>query len=227
MRQMMTRRITAARCTKPRPPLPSLPLDMVAESNHRIANSLQLVAAMLSIESRQLDDGEARHSLEMTGLRIQAIAGVHRRLYAAPSVDALDVADYLVALIAELRPVCLPCLNDGELITELHPLLARPEMAISLGLIVTEATLNACKYAYAGGESGDVTIRLMPESAKSSRLEIADHGCGMAPHQGPIKQGYGARVIALAASRIGGHFAYEDNRPGTRFVLSFPHAETT
>jgi two-component sensor histidine kinase len=180
---------------------------------------------MISIESRQLDDGAARHSLEMTGRRIQAIAGVHRRLCAAPSVDALDVADYLTSLIAELRPVCLPCLNDGELIADLYPLRARPEMAISLGLIVTEATLNASKYAYAGGEKGDVTIRLMAESAKSSRLEIADHGCGLAAHSGPIKQGYGARVIALAASRIGGHFVYEDNQPGTRFVLSFPHVQ--
>jgi two-component sensor histidine kinase len=109
------------------------------------------------------------------------------------------------------------------LITDLHPLRAQPEMAISLGLIVTEATLNACKYAYREGERGDVAIRLIPEGARSTRLEITDHGCGMARGMGPAKQGFGAHVIALAANRIGGHFAYEDNRPGTRFVLSFPH----
>src|ERR1700759_3841159 len=94
-RQIMTRRISAARCNKTRSPLPSLSVDMIAESNHRIANSLQIVAARISIESRQLDNDEARRSLEMTGRRIQAIAGVHRRLYAAPSGDMLDVSDYL------------------------------------------------------------------------------------------------------------------------------------
>ena len=200
------------------------PVDMEAESYHRIANSLQMVASIISIESRQLADDDARHSLETASRRIQAIAGVHRKLYAAPRVDVLDVADYLSSLVAELKSVCVPCLNGGDLIGEFMPLQSEPDTATCLGLIATEATLNACKYAYKDGRRGDVVIRLRSESASWSRLEVIDSGIGMSHPAGVPQAGFGTWVIQAAASRIGGNFRYEDNRPGTRFVLSFPRA---
>ena len=54
---------------------------LLSEVNHRVANSLQLVSTMVSMQSRLLTDDGAREALADTQRRIQAIAQVHRRLY--------------------------------------------------------------------------------------------------------------------------------------------------
>lgn len=203
----------------------SIGQHMNAECNHRIANSLQMVASMISMESMQLNDDRARRSLEMAGLRIQAIAKVHRRLYSTPlGEDSLDLADYLMSLIGELRPLCLPSLNSGRLVTDLSPMAVRPEIATSLGLIAAEAIVNACKYAYSDGRCGDVAIQVRRNDLGTGTMSIADTGRGLSADNGASKSGFGSRVIDLAADRIGATLRYEDNRPGTRLIVDFPVA---
>ncbi|MFT0879111.1 sensor histidine kinase [Rhodopseudomonas palustris] len=198
-------------------------LYMNAECNHRIANSLQMVASLISMESLQLQDDQARRSLEMAGLRIQAIAGVHRRLYSTSlGEDSLDLADYLISLIRELRPLCLPSLNSGRLLADLIPMTVPPETATSLGLIAAEAVVNACKYAYSDGRCGDVIIQIRRNGLGGGAMSIADTGCGRSVDDGATKSGFGSRVIDLAADRIGATIRYEDNRPGTRLIVDFP-----
>ncbi|MGJ4998867.1 sensor histidine kinase [Bradyrhizobium sp. HKCCYLS3077] len=203
-------------------PMPLFASEANAESHHRIANSLQLVASMISLESTQIHDDRARHSLKMAGVRIQAIAGVHRRLYSAPEVDCLDLASYLTSLIEELGPLCLPSLNSGKLVADLRPVTVRPETATSLGLIVAEAVVNACKYAYSDGRRGDIVIQVTRATADHGRLSISDTGRGMPAGARALTSGFGGRVIDLAAERIGASICYEDNRPGTRLVVQFP-----
>ncbi len=203
-------------------------LYMNAECNHRIANSLQMVASLISMESMQLHDDRARRSLEMAGLRIQAIAGVHRRLYSTSlGEDSLDLADYLISLIGNLRPLCLPSLNSGRLLANLIPMTVPPETATSLGLITAEAVVNACKYAYSDGRCGDVIIEIRRNGLDRGTISIADTGCGRSVDDGAARSGFGSRVIDLAADRIGATVRYEDNRPGTRLIVDFPVESST
>ena len=75
---------------------------LLGEVNHRVANSLQLVSAMVRLQAGALADPTARAALDDTQRRIGAIAQVHRRLYSANDVESVDMRDYLGSLIEEL-----------------------------------------------------------------------------------------------------------------------------
>ena len=75
---------------------------LLAEVNHRVANSLQIVSAMVRLQGNALQDAAARDALEDTQRRIGAIAQVHRRLYTSDKVSAVDMREYLQALVDEL-----------------------------------------------------------------------------------------------------------------------------
>ena len=75
---------------------------LLGEVNHRVANSLQLVSAMVRLQATALTDPSAREALEDTQRRIQAIAQVHRRLYTSNDVESVDMQEYLGALVDEL-----------------------------------------------------------------------------------------------------------------------------
>ncbi|PNA90840.1 two-component system sensor histidine kinase/response regulator, partial [Pseudomonas sp. MPR-AND1B] len=84
--------------------LPPMPEPSAAdEVNHRVANSLQLLAAMVSIEARGIVDPLALAALDMTQRRIGAIAGVHRLLYQVRDARSVDMAAYLGELAGDLE----------------------------------------------------------------------------------------------------------------------------
>lgn len=82
---------------------PAAKRTVADESHHRIANNLQLLAAMVSIEARRVADPLALAALTMTQRRIAAIAGVHRHLYQAGDPLAVDLAAYLQSLGEDLQ----------------------------------------------------------------------------------------------------------------------------
>jgi two-component sensor histidine kinase len=184
------------------------------EANHRIANSLQLVAAMIAMEAHKVSDPAALAALDMTGRRIGAIAGVHRQLYQAGAGGTVDLAAYLTALGGELAGAYA---GAGRMIlVDAASVTVAAEEAGAIGLIVSELVINACKYAYAMGEAGSVSIALRP-TAGGYRLEVADHGRGMGG--GVRGGGHGSTLIQAMAKRLGGRCAWQDARPGTHFVL--------
>ena len=53
---------------------------LLREVNHRVANSLALVAAMTSMQARAVQDEVTKNALKETQVRISAVAAIHRRL---------------------------------------------------------------------------------------------------------------------------------------------------
>jgi two-component sensor histidine kinase len=189
------------------------------EINHRIANSLQLISAMISIEARAIVDPVAQVALDRTRQRIGAIAGVHRQLYQAGETGAVDLAVYLRDLGRDLEQGCADSDAGRQILVEAAPVVVAPEEATSIGIIVSELVGNACKYAYAPGQAGDVRIRLAAAAGGGYRLEVEDDGRGMVPGQAPQGSGLGGRLIEMMAARLGGRPDWDEAHAGTRFVM--------
>jgi two-component sensor histidine kinase len=190
------------------------------ETNHRVANSLQLLAAIVSVEARRMADPVAADILDMTMGRITAIAGVHRLLYQTRTAATIDLGAYLDDLGEQLEQGCAnPAAGRHvRVIAEAIPVL--PEDATAIGVIVSELVTNACKYAYPAGQAGDVHVTLYRLPSGGYRLAVLDRGRGMAPASGPQGEGLGGRLIAMMASRLGASFGWTDAQPGTCFTLS-------
>jgi two-component sensor histidine kinase len=194
---------------------PAAPPTSADEINHRIANSLQLLCAMVSFEARGIADPAAREALETTRRRIGAIAGIHRQLYQAQEATRVDLKAYLRELGRDLDPGA----GGVRVRVRADSVIVAAEAATSIGIIVSELVTNACKYAYAPGTAGEVAILLRGTVAGGYLLEVSDRGRGRDPHARPDGTGLGGRLIEMMAARVGGKCAWADERPGTRFSL--------
>jgi two-component sensor histidine kinase len=191
---------------------------LLAEVNHRVANSLALVASMVSLQARAAQSDAAKAVLAETEARISAISLVHRHLYTTTDVRVVNLKDYLAALVDHLRLSLQSEGHGATLKCELETVSVSTDAAISLGVISTEWVTNAFKYAYPG-TGGEVRVRLRQRD-QQLELSVEDDGVGRSSLAVRPGTGLGSRMVTAMASGIGATVAYEPNQPGTAARLS-------
>ena len=184
------------------------------EVNHRVANHLQLISALISAEARTVSDPALLAVLERTRQRIAAVGGIHRHLYANSSSGEVDLGEYLDVLGMDLS---LSCGNHRRILIDAETLPVASATASSIGIQSTELVTNACKHAYAPGEPGDILVSLRRTGARRYRFTVEDHGRGLPGRSAGT--GLGSRLIDAMVAQLGAVSAWEQARPGTRFRM--------
>jgi two-component sensor histidine kinase len=198
--------------------LPAAPrVSETDEMNHRIANSLQLLSAMVSVEARGIVDPAAQAALDVTQRRIAAVASVHRQLYQAHESSTVDLRAYLESLAADLESSAVAS-PERALIVDAATVSVPSDDATAIGIIVSELVTNAFKYAYAPGTPGKVRVMLRHLPMGGYMIEVSDRGRGRNA-DAPQGTGFGSRLVELMAARLGAQCSYHDAQPGTRFLL--------
>ena len=197
---------------------------LVKEINHRVKNSLQLVASMLSLQAG--DDHEFGQRLRETSSKIMAIGRAHERLYRSPQVEKIDLAGYLSDIYHDLQEVTPNCDVSFEMS---KPLVVNTDRAISVALVVTELVANAAKHAYPNGTHGAIWVRVERVKDDIARVSISDEGVGLPPDFDidnkaalGMKAGLGMRLIRALAKSVKGQVRVEQRAHGTEFVLEIP-----
>jgi two-component sensor histidine kinase len=191
---------------------------LLAEVNHRVANSLQIVSAMVRLQASALSDPAARAALDDTQRRINAIAQVHRRLYTGGDVEQVDMREYLSTLVDELAETWSTAEKPRALRLAADAIRLPTDRAVSLGVIVTELVSNACKYAYPAG-SGEVRVALHREGEDVFLLAVEDDGVGMTGEVSPGGTGVGTKLIRAMAQSLRTTVEYDTAHRGTRATL--------
>lgn len=189
---------------------------LLKEVNHRVANSLQLVSTFVHMQSRGLENKEAREALADTQRRIDAIAQVHRKLYSSGDVESVDMNEYLAAIVEELQETWSTPAAPRAIKLDAEPLRLHPDKAVSLGVIVNELVSNACKYAYGKDRAGEVRVNLSRTDDKHFSLCVEDDGIGMAEGEKPKGSGLGSRLVLAMAKSLAADFGYENGHSGVR-----------
>ena len=194
---------------------------LLAEVNHRVANSLALIASLASFQASAVSDEAAKTALVEMKARIIAIAGIHRRLYTSTDVRFVDLDAYLNNLGEELVAVLG---NDGQSAIKVFAdenIRLPTDRAISLAVIVTELVTNAFKYAYPVDQAGDIRVFLRRVNGSRLSLVVEDDGIGWDGSDKPKGTGLGTRIITAMARGLEGTFHYETGNRGTRATLDF------
>ena len=194
---------------------------LLREVNHRVANSLQLVASLVSMQQKSEGlDPVAREALVEAHNRIHAIAQIHRRLYTSDDVRFVAMEAYLSGLVEELEAAMKAAGREHTIVLDAEPIRVGTDRAVSVGVIVTELVTNAFKYAYPQDELGDIRIRLSRRGGEC-RLEVEDDGVGFRAAGAPKGSGLGTRIVRAMTATLGTTIAYEHKSVGTRAVLTF------
>lgn len=192
---------------------------LLREVNHRVANSLQLVSALVSLQSNALSDEGARAALTDTQRRIAAIAQVHRRLYTTDDVEQVDMQEYLGALVRELAETWSSSCSPRSVTLAAETVRLPTDRAVSLGVIVNELVSNACKYAYPDNGPGDVRVSLRRDGDDGFMLIVEDDGVGIPKGQKPRGTGIGTRVIKAMAQSLQSTIEFDPGHKGVRAIL--------
>jgi len=191
---------------------------LLKEINHRVKNSLQLVAGMLRLQAG--DDPQIGQRLKEASSRIMAIGRAHDRLYRSPQVEKIELADYLSDICHDLNGATPNCDVYFE---ALAPLLLNTDQAIGLALVVTELVSNAAKHAYPDGEHGSIWVRLARTDGEVAQVSVCDEGVGLPPDfEIDKKVGLGMRLVMALAKQTQAQLRIERHARGTEFVLEIP-----
>jgi two-component sensor histidine kinase len=190
---------------------------LLKEVNHRVNNSLALVASMLHLKSATVDD-EVKVHLDEASNRITAIARAHQRLYQTEMFEKIDLGPYLEDIcqsLSESLPDCVLHVNVKAGIE------VPPDQAIPVALFVNELITNSAKYAHPNCKC-EVWIEVVRTDGKIS-VSVRDEGIGLPPNFEPnSNKGLGMRLVNAFAVQLSGKLEIRRHDPGAQFVLTFP-----
>ncbi len=193
---------------------------LIEEFDHRLINSVQLIASILSLQSRATQNPEAALQLAAAANRVAAIERVHRRLHGLAHADRIELKQYLVSLCQDIAGM-LPSIGSRSAIrVEGSDLEVAKNRAVPLGLITNELITNSAKYG-----KGSITVRLEPAAAGVYTLAVFDDGPGPPADFEPARaKGLGMKIISALVRQIGGSLRVERAPSSARIVVSFTPA---
>ena len=195
---------------------------LIKEMNHRVKNSLALVASMLRLQAREDCDPTFAERLEDATLRVGAIARVHEQLYQSTDIERFDVGRYIEAICKDLSASFAQC----EISVRAQPgIVISADRAISSALIVTELVSNAAKHAYHGHGAGRVWVNIATTGVDGFSISVRDEGAGL-PEGFQIGKGrgLGTRMVRALAEQLNASLDLVARRPGAEFILTAPLA---
>src|SRR5579871_3090815 len=192
---------------------------LLREVNHRVGNSLQIIASLLHLQASSSQQDDVKAALTNAMGRVAAVAQVHRRLYTSHDLKSVLLNQYLDALLEDLRRSA-----EGNRMSRLtmksEAIEIDPDRAVAIGIIVNELVMNAVKYAYPDG-AGPIHVDLVARGG-DLELSIADDGVGLNAKSDPRSTGMGQRIVSAMAAKLEANVERDPTHQGTRIVLRFP-----
>lgn len=189
---------------------------LLQEMQHRVANSLQIIASILLLKARTVDSEETRLHLRDAHDRVMSVATVQQQLQGSARGEAIELGPYLSRLCETLAASMIGDSRSISVKVEADPGTAVSGDAVSIGLMTTELVINALKHAFPGGGNGDgkVLIRYQVDEA-NWRLSVSDNGVGLRQHGGRRGHtGLGTTIVEALAQQLKAQVEITSQSPG-------------
>ena len=191
---------------------------LVHEVDHRVKNNLQMIAGLLSMQTKLIADPAARTSMEAMLIRVEALGTVHRRLYQSNNVARFDVAEFARDLVTDLLRGSGR--DDIRLHLDLEAVEIPVEKAPPVALMMNELITNTLKHAFPVDRPGRISITVAPDGNYFG-IKIADDGVGM-PVEVMETRSFGKRLTGTLARQLNASIAWISNNPGTIVHIRLP-----
>jgi len=192
---------------------------LLNEVHHRVKNNLNVIASMITLQSRR-QDSAVKEELLKTQTRIESIAIVHEMLYQHEDFDNIDVGTYLKRL-ADLVFGLHGMRQQVHVEIEVEEIRLPLHIMVQLGIMVNELITNSYKYAFSEGKTGSIKMSLRTvESGYCFTYE--DDGCGVEePQKLQSRKTLGVRLIHLSVKQLMGEVQISSER-GLKYEVEFP-----
>ena len=194
---------------------------LLQEMQHRVANSLQIIASILLIKARTVQSEETRLQLEDAHQRVMSVAAVQQHLQVSGRGATIEIATYLTKLcetlaqsmIGDSRPISLKVEADAGTVVS--------HQAVSIGLIVTELVMNALKHAFPGEKKNAAILVSYKVSDTDWKLAISDNGGGKPDLSAFEKKGgLGTSLVKSLAKQLDAGLETVSDSHGTAVTIT-------
>lgn len=193
---------------------------LLQEMQHRVGNSLQIIASILLQSARRMNSDETRRHLYDAHDRVMSVAAVQRQL-AQTTLGDVAVKPYLTELCQSIGASMIRDNVQINLTVEGDETLSSAEVSVSLGLIVTELVINALKHAFPGGRHGRILVEYHGAGPAWS-LSVADDGVGMPADPASARPGLGTSLVEALAKQLQASVQIADADPGVAVSIVHP-----
>ena len=192
---------------------------LLQELQHRVANSLQIIASVLMQSARKVQSEETRTHLFDAHQRVMSVAALQQQL-AASTIGEVALRPYFTALCESIGASMIRDHSKLSLDVAVDESVTSADVSVSLGLIVTELVINALKHAFPGDSSGKIKVDYSSRGPNWN-LSVSDTGVGMPKDVANTKPGLGTNIVQALAGQLQATIKISEAHPGT--VVSIAH----
>jgi two-component sensor histidine kinase len=193
---------------------------LLKEVNHRVKNSLQVVAAMLQLQANSVGDPALSERLNEASSRVNAVGRAYERLAYNADYENIELTEYLREIISDLEPSVAPCKIQLEAPEQIQ---VAADRAILVGLIINELVSNAGKHAYPDCPGGLIWVRFFQSDKNTILISVRDEGSGLPPGFDPTTSTrLGTRLVNALSKQLGAELTRPNSPIGTNFTLLVP-----
>jgi two-component sensor histidine kinase len=196
---------------------------LLEEMQHRVANSLAIIASILLLKARTVTSAETRAHLEDAHKRVMSVATVQQHLHPSEAGASIELGSYLTQLCGSLSGSMINA-DYCSIDTNVSEATVTSSAAVSLGLIVTELVINALKHAFPEAKPGCVVTVSYEVNGTDWKLTVSDNGSGANSDDAwpPAKVGLGSSIVNALAVTLDARVETESGPAGT--VVSIAHS---
>ena len=195
---------------------------LLEEMEHRVANSLQIIASILLIKARTVQSEETRLQLEDAHQRVLSVAAVQQHLHVGGGGNKpIEIANYLTKLCETLAQSMIGDSRPIALIVDADAGTAISREAVSIGLIVTELVMNALKHAFPSEKPNAAIVVSYKVAGTDWKLTISDNGIGKPDvSASATKAGLGTGLIKALTRQLNAVVDIASDARGTAVTIT-------
>lgn len=203
---------------------------LIKEIHHRVKNNMQIISALLDMQSRRSDDLVLKNSLQESRSRIHTMALVHELLYLGDNLAFIDLPTYINKLLYDIKESCTSNNNPVNFKIDIEPVSFSSNKCIQIGMIIHELAVNAFKYAFTSRDNNIFLLKLAvveEEYCDFIELYIKDNGNGFSHKAKPMdNNSIGMTLVhSIVEDQLDGTITYHTSSDGVEYKIIFPYLE--
>ena len=191
---------------------------LLQELQHRVANSLQIIASVLMQSAKRVQSEETRLHLHEAHSRVMSIATLQRQL-AVTQLKSVELRTYFADLCRSISASMIDDPKRLSLEAAVDDTTTTSDVSVSMGLIVTELVINSIKHAFPDQVSGGKIVVSFADEGGAWLLSVSDNGAGMPVSTERGKPGLGTGLVEALSKQLDATVTVLDANPGTRVEI--------
>jgi two-component sensor histidine kinase len=194
---------------------------LLQEMQHRVLNSLQIIASILMLKARGVTSPETRGHLEDAHRRVMSVAEVQKFLHTTADGERVEIRPYLQRLCGSLADSIIGETSNIKLQVECSAGTTVSSDAVSIGLIVTELVINALKYAFPDKKPNALVTVRYQLNGSGWLLSVSDNGVGRQEDRPASRSGggLGTSIVAALSQQLGGKVEIVSSSSGMSVII--------